>query len=197
MFGKLPQSFFDTQIAAGVIGLNEIAGYSKLCKTLLNINVDKTFQKANWLVRPLANELLNYAIKDVEYLMPLYQDLSRTLTSRNLWNTYKARSSKLSNEAFYRLNVEKFMKKYDICYKSNEFKERYYHLLMFREECAQKMDIPRNYCASEEDLIKICEILPTTNQELIKNHINYLPMLKKHFKNKLFELCLGMREKID
>lgn len=198
LFGKLPNNIFDTQIAAGVIGFNEVTGYSKLCKALLNINIDKTMQNANWLERPLPEELIIYAIKDVEYLIPLYRELVSALNSRNLWESYNARSKKLLDPESYKLVPERFIKRAGLQDRSDKFKENYVHLLMLREECAKEIDIPRRYCASEEDLVKICETLPTTDKELMQLHIfNAALAQKKHFKNKLFELCLGLQEQIE
>ncbi len=194
LFGKLPKNVFDTQIAAGVIGLDEVMGYGRLCKALLNVNIDKTMQKANWLERPLLEESIEYAIKDVEYLIPLYRELSHTLNSRNLWETYKARSQKLLDPESYKIHPEKFMKKIGLQDRSIAFKENFSHFLMLREECAKNIDLPRGYCASDQDLIRICETLPTTDKDLIKLQIERLPLVKKPFKDKLFDLCLGLRE---
>ena len=72
--------------------------------------------------------------------------------------------------------------------------QNFLHFLMLREECAQKVDLPRGYCVSDHDLIRICETLPTTDRDLIKLQIERLPIAKKPFKDKLFELCLGLRE---
>ena len=193
LFGKPPCNVFDTQTAAGVIGLDCIMGYSRLCKTLLNINLDKTMQKANWLERPLKAELLEYAIKDVEYLAPLYRELVRAIDSRNLWDTYHTRSKKLVDPDTYKVTPDKFIKKAPIQDRSDKFKENYAHLLMFREDCAQALDIPRGHCASEYDLVKICEVLPSNEQELTKSSISYMPIIKKQFKQKLFDLCSGLR----
>ena len=44
LFGRLPSNVFDTQIAAGVIGFDEVMGYGRLCKAMLNINLDKTIE---------------------------------------------------------------------------------------------------------------------------------------------------------
>ncbi|GAB4164303.1 MAG: ribonuclease D [Rickettsiaceae bacterium] len=194
LFGKLPKNIFDTQIAAGVIGLDAVMGYGKLCKAILNVNLDKTMQKANWLERPLSESLLEYAIRDVEYLIPLYRELTNTIDSRNLWDTYKTRSNKLLDPNTYKINFDKIIKKAGIQNRSEEFKEKYRYLAMLREQCAQRENLPRNRCASDYDLVKICEFLPITDKDLLKLHIERVPIARKHFKDKLFELCLGLRE---
>ena len=194
LFGKLPKNIFDTQIAAGVIGLDEVMGYGKLCKALLDVNIDKTMQNANWMERPLTKALLDYAIKDVEYLIPLYRELSGALNSRKLWDTYKTRSSKHLEVDTYRPCPEKFLKKAGLQDQSNNFKNKYSHLAMLREECAKDLNVPRGYCASDRDLITICESLPITSKDLFKLQIEHLPIAKKHFREKLLALCLGLRE---
>ena len=194
IFGKLPENVFDTQIAAGVIGLDEVMGYARLCKALININLDKSLQKADWLERPLAPELLKYAIKDVEYLIPLHRELTNAIDSRNLWDTYKTRSAKLLDPASYKINLEKIIKKVGIQDRSISFREKFCHLVMFRETVAQNLDVPRGYCANDYQLIELCEKLPINDNEFLKLNMQQLPISKKNFKNKLFELCLGLRE---
>lgn len=194
MLGKLPVNVFDTQIAAGVIGLDEVMGYARLCKALLNVNLDKTLQKADWLERPLSEELLKYAIKDVEYLIPLHRELSKAIDSRNLWDTYKTRSAKLFDPATYKINLEKIIKRVGVQDRSEVFKNRFCHMVMFRENVAQNINLPRGYCASDYQLIDLCEHLPINDNDLYKLNMQQLPIGRKNFKNKLFELCLGLRE---
>ena len=197
LFGILPKNIFDTQIAAGVIGLDEVMGYDRLCKSLLNINIDKSMQNANWLERPLHQELLEYAIKDVEYLIPLHRELFKEINDRNLWDTYRTRSRKLFDPESYKINTEKIIKKVGLQDRSESFKENFRHLLMLREDCAQTLNIPRSYCATDYQLIKLSEELPVNINHLVKINMDQLPIAKKKFTNKLFELCLGLREQLN
>jgi ribonuclease D len=64
--------------------MEEGMGYSKLCKAMLNIDIDKSLQKANWLERPLSQDLLEYAIRDTEFLIPLHRMLSETLNKQKV-----------------------------------------------------------------------------------------------------------------
>jgi ribonuclease D len=193
LFGTLPKNIFDTQIAANVCGLDEGMGYSRLCKTMLNIDIDKSFQQANWLERPLSQKLLDYAIRDTEFLIPLHRMLSETLTSRKLWDNYNSKSSKLVDSNSYKFSPEKILYKMRLNNKSLEFTNNLLHFILLREECAQTLNIPRNHCASDHDLITFCTHLPTNNETLRKLHLNFLPITKTQFKNKLFDLSEGLR----
>jgi ribonuclease D len=79
----LPNNFFDTQIAATVCGLGEGMGYSALVKNLYNHDLEKDSRYTNWMVRPLTDKQLTYAINDVVYLLPIFHDLTQRLTQLN------------------------------------------------------------------------------------------------------------------
>ena len=194
LFGELPKNIFDTQIAAGVIGLDDVMGYGRLCKALLHINLDKTMQKANWLLRPLTKELIDYAIKDVEHLIPLHRELSKTMSDRKLWNTYKARSQRLSDVGNYKLSPERIMKRMNLQGRSSRFCKNLLHFIQLREECAQVLDIPRSFCASDRELMQVCESLPTTIQVLSRLQIQGKPIAKKKFRDRLLNLCAALQE---
>jgi ribonuclease D len=59
---------FDTQIAAGCIGLKPQIGYAELVKILLDVTVPKGQTRTDWSKRPLTREQLEYAADDVLYL---------------------------------------------------------------------------------------------------------------------------------
>jgi ribonuclease D len=70
---------FDTQIAAGCIGLKPQVGYAELVKTLLDITVPKGQTRTDWSKRPLTREQLVYAADDVSYLGDVADHLSLRL----------------------------------------------------------------------------------------------------------------------
>ncbi len=193
LFGKLPENIFDTQTAAGVIGLDEVMGYGRLCKQLLNVTIDKTMQNAEWLERPLTDELLEYAIKDVEYLPSLYRELSQTIERRRLWDTYNARAKKLLDPEFYKPKIDKILKKmsYNTKLTTNSYLA---YFLQLREECAQSLDIPRSYCASDQEIVKLSQYLPTNDAELSKLNMENTPLTKGNFKKRLLDLSAGIKE---
>jgi ribonuclease D len=70
---------FDTQIAAGCIGLKPQVGYAELVKTLLDVTVPKGQTRTDWSKRPLTREQLEYAADDVWYLGDVADHLSQRL----------------------------------------------------------------------------------------------------------------------
>lgn len=193
-FKILPQNIFDTQIAAVTAHVTEtLVGYDILAKLLLDIQVDKTLQKANWLARPLKDTFLEYAIKDTEYLIPMYDILSDRLSQENAWPRYQTQLQSLLNKNRYQFSPEKIFKKMTYNQDIKGLENRLLNLICFREDCAKILNIPRGFCASNEILLKICKFLPTSHNELIKYDIKYSSLTSKKFAHKLFDLCLGMK----
>lgn len=81
--GLIPKNIFDTQIAAGFLGLGYPAGYGKLLAALFDLNLSKTESYTDWQARPLSRSQIEYAIDDALHLLPLYERLKTDLTTRS------------------------------------------------------------------------------------------------------------------
>lgn len=79
--GRRPRRFFDTQVAAQLLGwtMPSLAG---LTSDLLDVTLDKSEQRTDWLVRPLSDAALAYAASDVAHLHELRTLLSEKLTAQ-------------------------------------------------------------------------------------------------------------------
>lgn len=77
--GKRPYRLFDTQIAAGLIGLEYPAAYSTLVARLVGKTLHKGETRSNWRRRPLSHHQVRYALQDVAYLEPLRDALVERL----------------------------------------------------------------------------------------------------------------------
>ena len=60
---------FDTMIAARLCGYQEL-GLAALVAKHFGVKLSKASQKANWALRPLSNQMIEYAINDTKYLLP-------------------------------------------------------------------------------------------------------------------------------
>src|SRR3954453_11981844 len=70
-WGVAPANVFDTQIAAGFAGFSAQAGYGNLLQAALGVRLTKSAGFTRWDRRPLTEEQLDYARKDVEDLRGL------------------------------------------------------------------------------------------------------------------------------
>ena len=77
--GAMPDSIFDTQIAAGLLGYLPQMGYADLVRELFAVDMAKSHTRADWSKRPLPGAFLEYAAEDVEYLLPAHEQLGERL----------------------------------------------------------------------------------------------------------------------
>ncbi len=74
-------NLFDTMHAAKALGYPAV-GLDKLLGEKFGIKVDKRFQKADWGMRPLTQEQVNYARLDTHYLFDLRDALEKELEEK-------------------------------------------------------------------------------------------------------------------
>jgi ribonuclease D len=73
---------FDTVIAARLLGIREFS-LTALVKRHFGVELGKSSQKANWARRPLPAQMLEYAMNDTHYLLPLADCLESQLRERD------------------------------------------------------------------------------------------------------------------
>jgi len=73
-FGHVPELIYDSQTAARLVGLRQF-GFANLVDHYYDIKISKQSQKADWGKRPLPEKMLEYAVNDVRYLLPIAEVL--------------------------------------------------------------------------------------------------------------------------
>ena len=86
--GFVPGAVFDTYLASRLLGIKEV-GLASLVKSYFGLDLPKSSQKANWARRPLTPAMLDYAINDTKYLLPLAERLETQLREVNRWSWYE------------------------------------------------------------------------------------------------------------
>jgi ribonuclease D len=69
-FNFVARRVFDTVIAARLLGIREFS-LAALLKQYFDVELTKGSQKSNWAQRPLSARMIEYAINDTRYLLPL------------------------------------------------------------------------------------------------------------------------------
>ena len=83
-----PTRVFDTLIAAKLTGRAEVS-LAALLQQNFQVALPKTSQKANWGKRPLPPHMVEYAINDTHYLLPLAGLLESELRSLDRWEWFR------------------------------------------------------------------------------------------------------------
>ena len=86
-YGFVPRLVFDTMMAAKLLG-KEHLGLSSLVEEYFGITLKKDNQKADWTIRPLPEDMKDYAVHDTIYLHELAAKLGEELIAcgRMLWH---------------------------------------------------------------------------------------------------------------
>ena len=164
--GAVPCNIFDTQIAAGFIGMRT-PSLASLHENLLGIKLSKGDRLTDWLQRPLTDSQLEYAASDVRYLLDLYQELTSRLgeLDRLTWATAefdsfldKRQKSIDPSDAWQRIKEAKHLNK-----NSRGVAQA---LAEWREVTAQKNDIPNRYVMSDLALVGLAQRKPTSLGDL-------------------------------
>jgi len=74
-------NLFDTELACRFLGFKE-SGLNAVLKKKYSIQLDKKNQRKDWSKRPLPEDMVAYAAKDVHYLIPLAESLQQELIQK-------------------------------------------------------------------------------------------------------------------
>ena len=79
-YGWQITNIFDTRIAAQLLGYTAF-GLAALLDRFFDVKLDKKHQRADWSMRPLTTDMLDYAAQDTRFLLALKDHMSAELTS--------------------------------------------------------------------------------------------------------------------
>ena len=160
-------NIFDTMIAARILGAAQV-GLGSLLQKYFDLNLDKKYQRANWGLRPLPPEMLDYARLDTFHLFKLRDILESELSAHGLLD--------LAQEDFINACKAKGHANGNgqgECWKlagSSHIDPRQVTILRelcaYRDEQARKADLPHFKIFSNDMLVEISQHRPTTLEEL-------------------------------
>ncbi len=166
--GQIPKPFFDTQIAAAMVGYGAQVAYANLVQRLHGTKLAKAHTFTNWSARPLSDDQIAYALEDVEFLLSIHSHLQDRLSTlgRSEW----------VREEFARLETA-------VGEKSREPQERYQRirgwdtlkpkgaavlreLAAWREAEARRRNVPRGRVMRDEVLLQLARHPPKSVHDL-------------------------------
>jgi ribonuclease D len=106
LLGRPPANLFDTQIAAGLIGLPYPLSLSKLVQELVGARLGKGLTFTSWDQRPLSGQQLRYAADDVRYLSAAREELGKRLEAAGHARYAVEESAELCNGGPYRFDPD-------------------------------------------------------------------------------------------
>ena len=165
--GAMPREIFDTQIAAGLLGLPPQVGYAGLIKELFDVDMAKSHTRADWTRRPLPDAFLEYAAEDVEYLLPAADILSEKLDKKGRLEWAYQDSQLLLDTALYDVSGEQAV---DRLKGARNFRgpkrAAAVRLAAWREEEAVRRNRPRQWILRDNVLLDVAYKLPSNEKQL-------------------------------
>ncbi|HEX9249866.1 MAG TPA: ribonuclease D [Gemmatimonadaceae bacterium] len=80
-YGWHVTNIFDTRVAAQLLGIKSF-GLAALLDQYFDVKLDKKHQRADWSMRPLTSDMLEYAAQDTRYLLQLKDQMKGELERR-------------------------------------------------------------------------------------------------------------------
>ncbi|MEK7402300.1 MAG: HRDC domain-containing protein [Gemmatimonadota bacterium] len=80
-YGWKIRRIFDTRVAAQLLGIKAF-GLAALLERYFGVKLDKKHQRADWSMRPLPRDMLDYAEQDTRYLLELKDHISDELEKK-------------------------------------------------------------------------------------------------------------------
>ena len=172
---RIPSTIFDTQIAASFLNYPLQVSYQSLTESLQNVLLEKKFTRFDWRKRPLPPDVLQYALDDVKYLIPIYNKLSEKLFKDRKLEWVEDESQLLLDKETYNPNLKQIIKKTKGISKiSSKHKKKAINLILWRESIAQKKNKPRKWIIPDEKLINYASgknILPNGQLNEFENFL--------------------------
>src|ERR1700678_1324473 len=159
---------FDTQIAAGCIGLKPQVGYAELVKTLLDVTVPKGQTRTDWSKAPLTREQLEYAADDVLYLGEVASHLSRRLRELGREHWVAEDCLGLQDKQLYEPEPSQaWMRLRGLAQLAPPARARAKAAAVWREKLARSRDLPRAWILPDAAIFAVAHgSLPPLNDGL-------------------------------
>jgi ribonuclease D len=165
-YGAVPTPLFDTQVAAMVAGFGDQVGYDSLVSNLTLGSIDKAHRFSDWAARPLSAAQMTYAAADVTWLRIVYRRLRTRLEDEGRLGWVAEEMAILSNPNTYRVDPDTAWERLKLRGNNRRFLAMVRALAAWREQEAQRINIPRQRLLKDETLMEIAAMAPTNADAL-------------------------------
>jgi len=164
--GAVPRRLFDTQLAAGFLGMST-PSLASLHERELGVQLPKTSRLTDWLERPLKPAQLDYAAADVARLLEIHDALAERLAEfgRTEWAAEECERLRLRDrgprdpfEAWRRIKETRHLKGPALSVARS--------VAAWRERRAAEADQPVRFVLSDMAVVAVAQSAPTTIEQL-------------------------------
>lgn len=165
-YGYRVTNLFDTRVAAQLLGIRAF-GLAALLDQYFGIKLDKKHQRADWSMRPLTKDMLEYAAQDTHHLLALRDQLYKDLTSKGRLHWAQEEFGREEgthwepeepDTGFLRLKGARDLNRRELA--------RLRELVRWRDEIAAEIDRATFRVAGNEVLLDLARTAPSTRDSL-------------------------------
>lgn len=166
--GAVPERLFDTQIAAGFLGMST-PSLASLHERELGVQLPKSNRLTDWLERPLKDAQLDYAAADVERLLEIHDSLTGQLEhlGRVEWAAQECeimrtrdRGPREPLEAWRKIKEARHLKGNALSIARS--------VAAWRERRAAEIDQPVRFVMSDIAIVAVAQAAPKSVEQLAK-----------------------------
>lgn len=165
-YGWRVTNLFDTRVAAQLLGVRSF-GLAALLEQHFGLKLDKKHQRADWSMRPLTADMLDYAAQDTRHLLPLRDALRAQLEKKARWHWAEEEfrraegirwEEEAPNTAFLRIKGARDLTRRELA--------RLRELAQWRDAIASELDRATFRVAGNEVLLELARLAPTSREGL-------------------------------
>lgn len=185
--GVRPASLIDTQLLLAFCGGRYECGFAEAIAEVLDVELDKSATRSDWLARPLTDAQVHYAVADAVYLLPLFERLKARLEPARMdWvreeSAWRVRQALPVEPDRYYLQIKGAWQL------QGPALARLARLAAWRERSARALNRPRGRIVKDAVLKQLAEMPPRSERDLRR----WLAAgAVRRFGGELLEACSG------
>lgn len=165
-YGWQVRNLFDTRVAAQLLGIRAF-GLAALLEQYFGLKLDKKHQRADWSMRPLTADMLDYAAQDTRHLLGLRDKLYQQLVSKGRWHWaqeefVRAETTRWdpdqAENSFLRMKGARDLTRRELV--------RLRELVKWRDAIASELDRATFRVAGNETLLDLARLAPSSREAL-------------------------------
>lgn len=172
--GKPAANLFDTQVVAGLVGLDYPLSLGNTIQAILGVEHDAGAKFSKWDRRPLTPQQIHYAAGDVRYLCAMHAWMQDKLAELGNESLAQQACDELCDPARYAFDpLTRKVKAKGLNKLSRKKRAVFNGLLVWREQIACEMNVTPRGLLADEAVYEIAEALPREKQQL--HAIKFVP----------------------
>src|SRR5687767_3180869 len=164
-YGWHVRNIFDTRIAAQLLGIRAF-GLAALLERYFDVKLEKKHQRADWSMRPLTHDMLDYAAQDTRYLIELRNRMRAELEAAGRWSWAEEEFQRLEGTRWPDEEVAAFLRMKGARDLTRRELAVLREIVPWRDSVARELDRATFRVMSNEVLLEVARLTDATRETL-------------------------------